>query len=230
MRSLIALVVVAFVAGCTKESTAPAAKIEPKVEQKAEAAVAAGDEANEAKEEASGEKVAFDQSHGKIAFVASKVTLTHFGGFAEFAGTVTLPGGEIDGGSVDVTIQAASIFSDDEKLTQHLRSDDFFDVEKIPEASFKSTRIAKADEGYTVTGDLSIHGVTKNVSFPAKISTESEKLSVEAVFTINRQDFDLKYPGMPDNLIRDNVELSLALEVPRGAVEADAPATAEVPL
>lgn len=223
MRALIALVMVAFAVGCAKESTAPAAKVGTKVEQKVEAPTEV------AANEAAIERVAFDQSHGKIAFVASKVTLTHFGGFAEFAGSVTLPAGEVEGGSVEVTIQAASIFSDDEKLTNHLRSDDFFDVEKIPEASFKSTKIAKAEEGHTVTGNLTIHGVTKSVSFPAKISADDEKLSVEAVFTINRQDFDLKYPGMPDNLIRDNVELSLALEVPRGAPKPEAEATAEIP-
>lgn len=227
MRALVALVVVAFAVGCAKESAAPAAKVEAKVEQKAEQKVA---------DAVGGERVAFDNSHGKIGFVASKVTLTHFGGFAEFAGVVTLPAGEIEGGSVEVTIQAASIFSDAEKLTGHLQSADFFDVENIPEASFKSTKIAKADEDYSVTGDLNIHGVTKSVTFPAKISADAEKLSVAAVFTINRQDFDLKYPGMPDNLIRDNVELSLALEVPRGAVnaeaeaEVEAAAVAEVPL
>lgn len=211
MRSIVALTAVALVAACTKESAAPAAVVEQAVPVKKETP------AEEKPAPVEGEKITFNQTHGKIAWVASKVTLTHFGGFGEFDGTVTLPEGNIEGGAVEVVIKTASLFGDDPKLTNHLKTEDFFDVENIPEASFRSSEIKKADEGYVVSGDFSLHGVTKSISFPAKLEVTGERFSVDSTFTINRQDFDMRYPGMPDNLIRDNVEINLAIEVPRGA-------------
>lgn len=210
MRSLIVVGLMAVVAACAKESTAPAAKVEaaPKVE------VA---KAAEAAQPVAGERIAFDQSNAKVAWTGAKVTASHPGGFNEFSGAVTLPDGDVEKSVVEVTIKTASLFTDSEKLAGHLRSADFFDVEKFPEATFKSASITKEGEGYTVQGDLTLHGVTKRITFPAQITAAAEKLSVSAAFTINRKDFDIVYPGMPDDLIRDLVEISLTVDAPRAA-------------
>lgn len=210
MRSLMVVGLLAVVAGCAKESTAPAARVE--AAPKAEAAKPAEAEAAKPVE---GERIAFDQTNAKVEWTGAKVTASHPGGFNEFSGAVTLPDGDVEKAAVEVTIKTATLFTDTEKLAGHLRSADFFDVEKFPEATFKSSSIAKADEGYTVQGDLTLHGVTKRISFPAQIAAAADKLTVNAAFTINRKDFDIVYPGMPDDLIRDLVEIRLSVDAPR---------------
>jgi len=95
-----------------------------------------------------------------------------------------------------------------------LKSPDFFDVEKFPKAKFVSTAIkAGGDNGatHTVTGNLELHGVTKAITFPAQIKVDPDAVSVVAEFSINRKDFSIVYPGMPDDLIKDDVLLKLSL-------------------
>jgi len=168
---------------------------------------------------AKGEALAINGDNSKIEFTGSKVTGKHDGGFKTFTGTIDLVNSKPVESSVSVDIQAASVYSDDEKLTGHLKSADFFDVEKFPKASFKSTKIeADAAEGadaYTVTGDLNLHGVTKSISFPATIKAGSEAVEVNAEFAVNRKDFGIVYAGQADNLINDNVVIKLTLNAPR---------------
>ncbi|MEM7585105.1 MAG: YceI family protein [Acidobacteriota bacterium] len=148
----------------------------------------------------------------KIDFVGAKVTGTHDGGFQAFDGTVTLTDGTAEGSSVEVVIDATSVWSDDDRLTEHLKSADFFDVENFPTATFKSTEIAAAAEGgYTLTGNLELHGVTKQISFPANIEVGEGSFTAMAEFSINRKDFDIVYAGRPDDLIRDDVLIKLDL-------------------
>ena len=100
-----------------------------------------------------------------------------------------------------------------------LRSADFFDVEKFPKASFRSTKIeadtAKSADGYIVTGDFSLHGVTKSISFPATIKAGPDSVYVDAEFAVNRKDFGIVYTGTADDLIRDDVVIRLNLRAPR---------------
>ncbi len=158
--------------------------------------------------------LAINPSNSKIEFVGAKVTRSHEGGFTDFAGTVEL-GDPVEQSVVDLTIQTASLYADEEKLTKHLKSPDFFDVEKFPTATFKSTGIEKTADGHTVTGDLTLHGVTKQVRFPATIDATEGEVSANAEFSINRHDFGITYPGMPDDLIRDLVVVKLKLSLPR---------------
>lgn len=144
-----------------------------------------------------------------IGFVGSKVTGSHDGGFREFSGTVTVPGEELTDAHIDATIDMDSIYSDNERLTGHLKSPDFFDVPNHPEASFTSTAITKDGEGYTIEGDFTLHGVTKRISFPATISLSGDTLTADAEFSINRMDFGVVYPGKPDDLIREGVLIKL---------------------
>ena len=65
---------------------------------------------------------------------------------------------------------------------------------------------------YTVLGNLDFHGVTKSISFPATIALPANRVTVSAEFVINRKDFGVVYPGMPDNLIRDDVVLSIHID------------------
>ncbi len=123
------------------------------------------------------------------------------------------------GSSVEVVIDTTSIWSDNERLTGHLKSADFFDVENHPQATFESTAIAANDDGtYTLTGNLDLHGVTKQISFPATIQVDDQGFSATAEFSLNRMDFDIKYPGKPDDLIREEVLVKLDLRsAPLGA-------------
>jgi len=157
---------------------------------------------------------AFDQAASKVSWVGSKVTGKHDGGFTTFKGTVDLPDGTTDRAKVDVEIDATSITCDTTKLTGHLKSPDFFDVEKHPKATFVSTSIAKGGEKgatHTVTGNLTIKGITKSVTFPATVVLAGDTANVDAEFAINRRDFSLNYAGMPNDLIRDEVVIKLTI-------------------
>ena len=112
-----------------------------------------------------------------------------------------------------------SITADSEKLTRHLKSADFFDVEKFPRGSFKSTSIKSGGEGgasHTVSGNLELRGETKHVSFPATI-TVADGVRVQAEFTINRNDFGINYAGMADDLINDDVLIKLTLDAKKSS-------------
>ena len=159
--------------------------------------------------------LAINPSNSKIEFVGAKVTASHPGGFTDFAGKVDLAD-PIEQSRIGVTIQTASLFADKEKLTKHLKSPDFFDVEKFPTATFESTEIKKEGEGHVITGDLTLHGVTKRISFPATIAATDSEVSANAEFSINRKDFGIMYAGMPDDLIRDLVVIKLSLKLPKG--------------
>ena len=148
----------------------------------------------------------------EVSFLGSKVTGSHNGGFRKVSGTVTVPEEDLNRASIDVTIDMTSVYSDDEKLTQHLSSPDFFDVAKFPTATFKSTSLAKSDSGYDVSGDLNLHGVTKGITFPAQIELNGGELTAKAEFAINRKDFQIVYPGKPDDLIRDEVVIKFDLK------------------
>jgi polyisoprenoid-binding protein YceI len=157
---------------------------------------------------------AFDQSSSKVEWTGSKVTGKHDGGFKAFRGEVSLIDSAPEKSRVSVEIDAESLFTDSEKLAGHLKSPDFFDVAKFPKASFSSSTIkAGGEKGatHTVTGNLTLHGVTKAVSFPATIKTNASGVDVDAEFAINRKDFGLIYPGKPDDLIRDDVVIKLTI-------------------
>ncbi len=141
----------------------------------------------------------------EVGFVGSKVTGSHEGGFKKVDGSVTVPAEALEQAVVDLTVDVASVYSDADKLTEHLKSEDFFDVGNHPTASFKSTSISKTDTGYDVTGDLTLRGTTKAITFPAEISVEGDSVKTKAEFSINRKDFNIVYKGKPDDLIREEV-------------------------
>jgi polyisoprenoid-binding protein YceI len=164
------------------------------------------------------ETLAITPENSKIDFVASKVTRSHNGSFKQFSGKVELAPNSIPDSSVSVDIETASIQADDDQLTAHLKTPDFFDVAKLPKASFVSTKIEPNTAGgatHTVTGNLELHGVKKSISFPATIQVNPDSVSVNAEFAINRKDFGIVYAGKADDLIRDEVLLKLNIKAPR---------------
>ena len=155
------------------------------------------------------------RSESTIGFVGSKVTGSHSGGFKNFEGQVGVAGGKVVT-PTEIKFAMASTWSDNEKLTGHLKSPDFFDAEKFPTTTFTVTAIEAATDGQKVTGNLALHGVTNSISFPAKIEVAETSLTVKAEFAINRKDFGINYPGKTDDLIRDNVVIKLDLSATPG--------------
>jgi len=156
----------------------------------------------------------FSNEGSKLEFVGAKVTAKHQGSFAAFRGSVAVVEADPTKSSVTAEVDMASLSVEPAKLAGHLKSPDLFDVAKFPKAKFASTAIkAGGDNGatHTVTGNLELHGVTKAITFPAKISVVPGQVSVDAEFTINRKDFAIVYPGMPDDLIKDDVLIKLSL-------------------
>ncbi|MCB9745073.1 MAG: YceI family protein [Alphaproteobacteria bacterium] len=231
IRTILVSIALLAAVGCTgteeidnkpaAQVTEPAPKPEPKVEEpKAPEFV--------------GAPVEVDAANSKIEFLGAKVTNTHDGGFKNFKGKAYVDGEAVTG--AEFSVDLASLWTDTEKLTNHLKTDDFFDVEKFTEATFVSTKVvAKEGEGATheVTGELDLHGVKKELTFPATIAVAADAVKVTSEFKINRMDWGLKYPGKPDDLIKEEVAIKLDLSFPREAAAAGetpaAPAGAPAP-
>jgi polyisoprenoid-binding protein YceI len=160
---------------------------------------------------AAGQRYVITPDNSKIEFVGSKVTGSHNGGIEKFEGTVDYAG-QPEKSRVRITLYLDSITTDTPDLTKHLKTADFFDVAKFPQATFESTEIKPGNESgatHTVTGNLNMHGVTKSISFPASINAAADAVVVDSTFSINRKDFGINYAGAADNLIRDEVVLKL---------------------
>ncbi|HEV2905077.1 MAG TPA: YceI family protein [Pyrinomonadaceae bacterium] len=200
---------------------------------KPRATVSEATQTPDAAKTAGAETLAITPENSKIEFVGSKVTGSHNGGFKQFSGTIELAKEGIEKSSVAIDIDTDSIFTDNERLTGHLKTADFFDVPKHPKANFISTKIEKRVLGgprdtaeqnkdpnwartqFTVTGNLEMHGVKKSISFPATIQVAPDAASVNAEFAINRKDFGINYTGKADDLIRDEVVMKLTVKAPR---------------
>lgn len=200
-------------------AVACSSEIEGKPKAKVEEAKPAAAKAVEAKAEAPAvtRSLKLDKTASSVGFVGAKITGDHKGGFEDFEGEATLAGDTIS--SLRVTVQMPSVTSDAADLTGHLKSADFFEVEKYPTAVFSAdTFTAKPGEGATheIAGTLELHGVKKAIQFPAKITVDAQGARGQAEFTINRKDFKIEYPGKPDDLIKDEVLLKLDLKFTGG--------------
>jgi polyisoprenoid-binding protein YceI len=145
----------------------------------------------------------------KIGFVGSKVTGSHEGGFKEFQGSFDVVGEEVAGGSF--VIDMNSTWSDAEKLTEHLKADDFFNVAEFPQAKFTVTKVEKTGSGYSISGNFELRGVEKNITFPATASKDGDEIKVKAEFDIKRKDWGISYEGKKDDMIRDEVVIKFDL-------------------
>lgn len=167
-----------------------------------------------------------DRSHSTVGFSIRHLVFSKVRGrFRDFGGAV-----ELDGDapvSVTATVQAASIDTAEADRDAHLRSPDFFDAESFPTLSFASTRLATKGAGaWALTGDLTIHGVTKEVTFEvttsgrAKDPWGNERIAFEGTTRINRKDFGLTWSQTLETgglLVGEDVDISLEVQAVRGA-------------
>lgn len=167
---------------------------------------------------AGSETLAISPANSNIGFIGSKVTGSHTGSFQGFSGTIALVADRVENSQVSVEIDMNTVVSDDDRLTGHLKSPDFFDAAKFPKATFVTTEIKPGATGgatHTVTGNLELHGVKKSITFPATIAVDSTAATLNSEFAINRKEFGILYPGKSDDLIRDEVVIKLAIKAPR---------------
>jgi polyisoprenoid-binding protein YceI len=139
-----------------------------------------------------------DPSHTTIEFSAKHMMFTTVKGrFAELDGTITVTGATPDTASVQATMKAASIDTRTEQRDQHLRSADFLDVAQFPDVTFKSTKIEGPKEQFTMTGDLTIRGITRPVTLDVtyegagKDPWGGERMGFNASGKIDRREFGL---------------------------------------
>jgi polyisoprenoid-binding protein YceI len=132
-------------------------------------------------------------SNTKVEFVGTKPGGKHTGGFAKLDGKAAVEGTDPSTLKIDVTIETDSLYSDDPKLTAHLKAPDFFSVKDYPKATFKSTKVEKTAAGYAVTGDLTLMGKTKSVTMPAAVTAGADALTLKSEFKINKTDWGMTY-------------------------------------
>lgn len=174
-----------------------------------------------------------DKGHSTATFKIRHFTANVVGQFRTFEGTINMDRANPAKSSVEFTIQSASIDTGSENRDKHLRSADFFDVEKFPTITFKSTAVAaKGKDAYDVTGDLTMHGVTKRVTLPVTFggflkTKRGEKAGFEIETTLNRKDYEITWNRALDEggfMLSDDVKISINLEVDKKMPPAEAPA------
>ena len=117
----------------------------------------------------------FDKSHTTVGFQVRHIFTMLGGKFQDFSGTIEVDRAKPESSAVEFTIQAASVFTNDAKRDEHLRTPDFFDVASHPTITFKSTSVRPAGKDvYEVTGDLTMRGVTKPVTLPVTFLGEGK--------------------------------------------------------
>ncbi|MFO0667211.1 MAG: YceI family protein [Polyangiaceae bacterium] len=154
----------------------------------------------------------------KVNFTGSKVGGSHNGSYGKFTGNLHLVPGSLEQSKIDLEVDTNSLRTDSPKLDAHLKSADFFDVEKFPKARFKSTALKPSEAKgatHTLTGVMEIKGIKKTLSFPVNITVKDDALSAKADFVISRKAFKIDFDGAADYLIKDEVLLSLKVDVPR---------------
>lgn len=163
-----------------------------------------------------------DKAHSEAFFQVRHLVTRVRGSFKQFEGTVDMDMDNPEKSSVSFTIQASSVDTGEPDRDNHLRSGDFFDVEKFPTLTFSSTAVSKkGDEEYDVAGDLTIHGVTKQITLPvtflgfAKDPWGNQRAGFEAETKIDRKDYGLKWNAPLEAgglLVGDEVKISLSVQ------------------
>jgi polyisoprenoid-binding protein YceI len=169
-----------------------------------------------------------DAAHSGINFAIRHMVVSKVRGrFTKFAGTASIDDADLTRSSVEATIDASSIDTSTPQRDTHLRSPDFFDVERFPELRFRSTRIEKvADERYRVIGGLTIRDVTREVTLDVEYAGRgkdpwgNERLAFAAKTAIDRKDFGLGWNQVLEAggvLVGDRVEIELDVQVVKAA-------------
>ena len=165
-----------------------------------------------------------DPVHSTVQFSVRHMAISNVtGNFNKLSGTVALGQPDITKSQISATIDAASIDTREEKRDGHLKSPDFFDVAKYPTLAFKSKRIVQAGDKLQVTGDLTIHGVTKEVTLdvdgPTKEVTDPfgmVRRGFSATTKVHRQDYGLVWSSVSkagDAVVGDDIKIALEIEL-----------------
>lgn len=165
-----------------------------------------------------------DPAHSAAEFKVKHMMISNVKGkFSGMSGALQLDAGDITRASVDASIPVATVSTGDAQRDGHLKSADFFDAERFPVMTFKSTAVKRTGEGeLAVTGDLTIHGVTKAVTFavegptpPAKDPWGNLRVGLEASAKISRKDFGLAWNAALETggvMVGDEVAITLDVE------------------
>jgi polyisoprenoid-binding protein YceI len=165
-----------------------------------------------------------DPIHSSAQFKVKHMMISNVKGeFTGLSGALTLDSANITNSRIEASIDAATISTRDAQRDAHLKSADFFDVEKFPALTFKSTRLTKTSDGeLAVAGVLSIHGVTRNVVFevehpsaPVKDPYGNTRIGLSATARISRKDFGLTWNGTLEAggvLVGDEVTITLDIQ------------------
>ena len=164
-----------------------------------------------------------DGAHTNLGFSARHAMVAKVrGNFADYSGTFTIDGDTIENSKAEITIQTASITTGTPDRDAHLASPDFLDVENFPTITFVSTAVvAKGDDDVIITGDLTIHGVTKSIDVTYTFLGVSQdpwgnsKVGFEGSAKISRKDFGLVWNAALETggvLVGDDIKLNLDVE------------------
>jgi polyisoprenoid-binding protein YceI len=164
-----------------------------------------------------------DPAHSSIGFSVRHMVISKVHGtFDDFDCSITADLENLENSSVDVTIQAKSINTRNEKRDGHLRSEDFLFAQKYPTLTFRSSAVRKQGDGYIAHGTLTIRGVAKEIDLPFRIngpvtSPGGDKvMGVEIEYTLNRQDYGVNWNRTLDGggvLVGDEVDIEINLEM-----------------
>jgi polyisoprenoid-binding protein YceI len=174
----------------------------------------------------------FDKAHTTVGFQVRHIFTMLGGKFQEFSGTIKVDRAKPESSSVEFTIQVDSIFTNEAKRDAHLKSPDFFDAAKHPTITFRSTSL-KPDgkDRWLVTGDLTMRGVTRQVTLPVTFLGEgkdpwgNEKMGFETATTLDRKDFGISWNKALDQggvLVGDEVKVQVSVEANKVKPVADA--------
>jgi len=174
--------------------------------------------------ETTNQKWAFDVVHSSINFTVRHMVVSKVRGrFTKFEGTLVMDDKDPSGGQVEVVIDASSIDTGVQQRDEHLRSADFFDADHFPTITFKSTRVEKAGAGaLKVTGDLSMHGVTRPVVLDVEYAGSAKdpwggvRAGFSATASLDRKDFGLRYNQILETgsvVVGETVEIAIEAEM-----------------
>lgn len=197
-------------------------------------------EAQTAAEAPSGEAWAVDTAQSRLEWIGTKVTGYHTGMVPVKSGTLSVSNDSLAAGRFTLDMSRLAVTgpkevdaASNQKLLGHLQSPDFFDVANHPEATFEITGVRPfagavqdttdprqeeiseykvANPTHTISGNLTIKGVTKNIEFPARVTISGNQLDALAKFNIDRRQWNITYPGKPDDLIRDDIHMGIAIK------------------
>jgi len=168
-----------------------------------------------------------DPKHSAVRFKIRHMMIANVGGeFNTVSGTVDFDAAKPDQSRIDASIDVNSLHTGDPQRDGHIKGGDFFDAAKFPAITFRSAKVAAAGSGYKVTGELTLHGVTKEVTLSVdSVSPEVtdpwslQRRGLSAVTSINRKDFGMAWnaPAGGGVMLSENVEIIMDLEMTRAA-------------